>query len=523
MQKGYFATKARLRRFRWQHFLLALFITVLPAHAKAAHAYDLQHYDLLVEPRFPDGSLALTATVTIDNPRLETSFSFGLNKGYSSVQVTSPESAVTVNRAQRSIDVLLAQPSRMLTLVFKLDGDLGKSDGDDRKIIDEQSLYLLWSDQFYPIDFNDWATVTTAIILPAGFEAIAPGRRLHTESVGGGVRHTFTTSVPQVNYSIIADRRWTRTERTLKGIPMVTLLLPESQRFTDQILSSSADVLRFYSDTFGAYPFEQFGFVTVSGIYARRALSGFVAYEPAYLEKEMTTTGHDAHETALLWWGYTSHAEGPGAWQWFEGFGDYAEILYDEARHMPHPRNFEFFRSKYLALPAEKDLLYTELRGNTDQALIHGKYPWLMHLVRYVVGDRRFESGLRLVFERFRYRSLSMDEFLATLEEGAGQSLSWFRKEWLERKGVPSLALQTEIQERGNSYEITGILEQKGETYHLPVEIGIQTERGLRVERLNLNDQNVRFAFRSKQQPTKVLLDPHGWLLMNKASPTSAS
>jgi predicted transcriptional regulator len=279
-------------------------------------------------------------------------------------------------------------------------------------------------------------------------------------------------------------------------------LHPESQGFAEQIFATSSQVLKFYSDKFCPYPFAQFSFITIKGMFARRAFSDAVGYEPKYLEKEFTTTGHDAHETSLLWWGYIIRGTGRGSSQWLEGFGDYAEVLYGEKYEKPLPKIFQFFKSKYLALPAEKDLLYTELRGNTDQAFVHGKYPWLMHLIRYVIGNKGFDRAMKLLFKKQKFHALTMAEFVATLEAGSGQSLQWFRDEWLNRRGVPTTSLKSEVQNVGGTYQIKCVLEQTGEIYHLPVEIGIQTEAGIKLEKVFMKEKQIT------ARPTRVVDNP---------------
>lgn len=262
-------------------------------------------------------------------------------------------------------------------------------------------------------------------------------------------------SISTVSYSVIADSRWIRSERQVSRFRIVTLLHPESQKYTAQIFSTSADVLKFFSELHGCYPLDQFAFVTIPGMYARRAFAGWVGYSPEYLEKEMARTGYDAHETSLLWWGLTSHSRGPGSWQWTEGLGDYVEVMYGEARKKPLPQNFVRFRSDYLASPPEQDVPYDQLRGNTPQKIVHGKYPWTTQVMRERIGDNAFRRGIRLLFDRFRFRTFSMEEFIATFEQASGQSLSWWREQWLERKGVPVVAFESSIAPSGNGYRIT--------------------------------------------------------------------
>jgi aminopeptidase N len=486
-----------------------------------APALHVTNYDLVIRPDFGARTLRVVAAVTIENPALADSFEFALSDRYARVQVMRGDSSpADVTREGGGVLVHVAAPRARETLVFTLEGKPGRSLDEERDVIMPQSLFLLWSDRFYPLRFDDWATVRTAVVLPAGFQAIAPGHLVAREPEGADlVRWVFRTTHPSRLFSVFADTRWIRTERTIDGVRMQTLLYPESQRFSAQILATSADVLAFYRQLYGPYLFDGFSFVTLDSIYARRAFDGFVGYSPAYLARELTTTGLDAHETSLLWWGHTTAGRGPGSFQWTEGLGDYAEILYDQARHRPAPAIFDRFRAGYLALPTDSDVPYTALRGSTPQDIVHGKYPWLMQVMRYVVGDRAFRKGMRLLFDRYRFRTFSMDEFVATLEEGIGQSLAWWRAEWLERKGVPELTLRWAAAPRASGYRVTGTVTQTGDLYHIPVEIAVETERGATRARVSLSDRENPFVLEAAARPLRVTLDPDHWLLAKITEP----
>jgi hypothetical protein len=437
-----------------------------------------------------------------------------LSGWYDTVRVTAGGATLPVDRENGRVRVRLSAPDSVATLRFELNGEPGRSGDEERDVVGSQDLFLLWSDRFYPVEWEDWATVRTTIVLPAGFEAIAPGRRTAVRQVEGGVAHVFETTHPTISFSVFADARWTRTERIVNGVPMQTLLHPQSQQFAERIFATSAEVLAFYRELHGGFPFDGFALITQEGTYARRAYPGFVGYEPGYLDREMGRTGHDAHETALLWWGYTTRGSGPGSWQWTEGLGDYVEILFDEATGRAHPASFERFRAAYLETPVAEEPPYTALRGNTPQKIVHGKYPWLMHALRYVVGDTAFRAGLRLLFDRYRFRTFTMEEMVATLGEGAGQSLAWWREEWVERPGVPEIVLEWAWRAEGTGYRVTGRLRQTANLYRIPLEIGLVTATGTRVERVTMAGRETEFSFRSDAVPTDMVVDPRRWLLL---------
>ena len=500
-------------------FYTSLFLSIILAQTKIysqENTYNILNYDIIIEPDFVTKTLSLEAKIKIDNPGLEHEFTFGLNDNYTKIEVTSGNSAVTYKKDDGRTTVNVLNPSEKLELKFQLEGKPGKSIDENREVIEKESLFLLWSDRFYPIDFGDWAIVKTTVILPENFQAIASGRLISTIRKNKKIKYVFESSVPNANYSVFADTRWIKTEREINGIKMQTLLFPESQKYSEQIFSTSSEVLQFFSETLCPYPFDQFSFITISGMYARRAFAGFVGYTPAYLEKEFTTTGHDAHETSLLWWGHIIAGRGSGSWQWLEGFGDYSEIYYDKKYNKPIPKIFQLFRERYLASDFEKDLLYSELRGNTRQESIHGKYPWLMHFLRYCLGDESFDKAMLYLFKNYKFQTVSIDEFLSALEKGSGKPIKWFMEEWLERRGVPVISFKYNVIKDADSYKINCEIEQIGNLYHLPLEIGIETKEGIIVKKVNLEEKKMKFDFDSAKEPLKVLLDLNDWIIMKK-------
>lgn len=475
---------------------------------------DIRRCELLIRPDLASRRLQLTATLDIANPAGDTEFTFFLAAWYDTALVRSRAGTATLTREGDVVTVRVARSSSHERLVFHLSGAPGRSVGDDRPVLADSSIYLLWSDRFYPVDFDDWAIVSTQLEVPRGFRVLAPGRRLHAADHGALHVERYETSQPIRAASVIADARWEETERMIAGRRMRTLLYPASRASAEQIFRTSADVLAFYTSRFGPYAFDQFTFATVDGIFARRAIAGGVIYEARYLAEALRTTGHDAHETALLWWFYTIAGRGPGSYQWTEGFGDYAEMLYDEARGLPVPADFASYRRGYLRMAGTPDEPpITAPRGPLAGNFVHGRLPWVMHVLRFAVGDAAFERGVRLLFDRWRFRSFTLEEFVATLSAGTGQSLEWWRRDWLDRGGVPELTWHAGIAPDSGGYRVTVSLRQTGARYHLPLEIGIESAQGLRVHRVQLDEPTGDFQFWSAAEPSGVLIDPHGWLL----------
>jgi hypothetical protein len=60
---------------------------------------------------------------------------------------------------------------------------------------------------------------------------------------------------------------------------------------------------------------------------------------------------------------------------------------------------------------------------------------------------------------------------------------------------------------------VTVAIRQKGNLYRLPLEVGIDTERGLRLERVELTSATAEFRFSSPSPIQRIRIDPRRWLL----------
>lgn len=492
---------------------LAVIALMLSATANAAE-YAIARYDLRLEPEFADRSLHESAALHIHNPSLQQAFEFLLNARYRITRVTAEGQPVEIVRDGESLTVKIPRPWERFTLRFDIRATPGRSLDEDRDVITANDLFLLWSDRFYPVDFERWSQVETKIILPAGFQAIAPGRLRRARRRRDKVEYTFTTRQPAVAFSVFADRRWVRTVRRVGGRKLQTLLFPASQTYAGRILKSSADVLQFFTALHGSCPFDQFSFVTLEGIYARRAFNGFIGYSPEFLKEEMESTGYDAHETSLLWWFGATRGRGPGAWQWTEGLADYMEFLYGEARGKPLPREFVYYRRQYLKLPPAQDAGISQIRGNTDPSVIHGRLPWTMAVLRESIGDAKFRAGLQLLFRRYAWRSFTLDDLVAAFSQAAGESVAWWREQWLDRPGVPTLTLATTTRLERGQYLVQGVVEQTGSQYRVPLTIGIRTPDGWQLQRLTITKPHNPFVFHIPKSPLEIRLDPEQRLLL---------
>ncbi|HEY6547887.1 MAG TPA: M1 family aminopeptidase, partial [Vicinamibacteria bacterium] len=154
--------------------------------------------------------------------------------------------------------------------------------------------------------------------------------------------------------------------------------------------------------------------------------------------------------------------------------------------------------------------------------LVYQKGGWTLHMLRRQIGTDAFWAGIREHYARHANGHATTDELRQTMEAVSGQDLGWFFDQWLRRSGLPRLEGSWRYDPRQKQVEVKVRQTQPGETYRLPLELGLQPPVALasavpagpaRVERVELGGREGTFRFPSEGEPADVRLDPETWLL----------
>ncbi len=506
--------RASFLSFFFYAFLLAiLFSTCKPMIAEEKKAgWKATKYD--IEVSLDPGRAYLSEKVKIE---VEAStdthiLEFLLNEGLHVLDVRPAYGVVDFRKRGKLLMINIDPPlNGKNTLFVEFEGKIKGREPNERQAFIEKSIMLLWSDLWYPFAEEAWAKSRIAVTLPRGYKVIGPGREILLRQDQRQKTTIWESDNNSSFYTIMADRRWQTREVDRGALKIKTYLYPGGGiNFEDRIISSATDVLNYYSKIFCPYPFHQFAFVELEGLHARRALNSFIAYSPEYLNKVYSTEGYEAHETALLWWGYTIGGKGKGGWQWMEGFGDYAEHLYCEYARLPLTSNLQKFQLEYFFLAPEQDKRFSDLDGSAAQALIHGKGPAIMEMLRYVVGDKRFFEALKNLFREKRFSSLTLEEFREMMEKGTGRKLKTFFDEWVYRSGAPRLTMDHKIRKTyKGEYRVDLTVRQDKQAYTMPVEILMAGEKKRKEEKVEIKGKESSFFFAYDFEPKNVILDPN--------------
>ncbi len=275
------------------------------------------------------------------------------------------------------------------------------------------------------------------------------------------------------------------------------------------------EMINFFSITFGMYPFikEKYGvaeFLWNLGAMEHQTITG-IGYN--FVSGNNFFRDIYAHELAHQWWG---NAVGVKSWDdvWLsEGFATYSEVLFNEYKY-----GKDALRSGMLAKFDEnfKGKLYQP--DALFSSTVYDKGAWVLHMLRFEIGDSVFFEILRKYFEKFKYASASTKDFKTVCEDVSRKDLSQFFDQWVFI-GADQIKVeyvyQTKKQNESYLLElITKQIQTAYPEYHFPLEINVIYEDAKEeIFRILISSRNQTTEFELLKRPVDIILDPHNWLL----------
>ncbi len=167
------------------------------------------------------------------------------------------------------------------------------------------------------------------------------------------------------------------------------------------------------------------------------------ALHPAIEDVERSCDLVVSHELAQHWFGDDATMMD---WsnEWLnEGFATYFDELWTGEREGPDAFDYaryqgqqEYFAESRSQMRPVVDYRYDDPLQLFD-TVGHEGAAERIHMLRYLVGDRRFFATLKHYLLQYQYRNATTDQFFSSIEASLGIDLRWFKDEWFYRAAYP--------------------------------------------------------------------------------------
>jgi aminopeptidase N len=290
---------------------------------------------------------------------------------------------------------------------------------------------------WYPVNNHplDKASYTFRISVARPYVVAANGLLEAEIEQGQMVTYVWQMDDPMASYlATVNIGRYVRVEESGPDGLLIRNYFPvEASERLKNAFSRTAEMIDYFSDLLGPYPFDVYGVIVVGDDLGFALETQTLSIFGATSARESTV----AHELMHQWLG---NSVSPATWQdiWLnEGFAEYFTMLWLE-----HKQGRE-------ALEAEMASLYRRLESlhvgppaaisveEMFSPAVYFRGAWTLHALRLEVGDEVFFDILRTYYQRFAHSNASTAGFIAVANEVSGRDLSEFLERWLYEEALP--------------------------------------------------------------------------------------
>jgi tetratricopeptide (TPR) repeat protein len=435
-----------------------------------------------------------------------------------------------------------------MTLTFEYEGQLENADnspvpGLSLAYIGDDTSYLLYAGRWFPVNgygLNRF-TSTISITIPAHMLAIGSGKE--TVSDVAAAKKPATTVLPTKTFTFVSDKPsfpgtivagiFQEHKSDEAGMNMHVYFKPTHQSVAPAYTTTAVQEFTYYITLFGPLPSQRLNLVelpadTLPYTWAPEivGLAG-----PSITEK--TNYRLLANGIAHQWWGVSVSPETKDDWWLSDGFARYSEAMYVEnaagaAGLEEAVKDMSVGALAYDTVPlssaSKLDIFSTEF-----QSLTTDKGAMILHMLRWVLGEDKFNKAMRDFASQYAGKSATTDDFREVAEKAYGDQLTWFFSQWLDSTGAPEFkvkyttyrlggaAAQNPKEEKTPGFRVTGEISQDLDLFRMPVDLRIDTDGKTENKRIEVVGTNSPFTIETFGRPRKIKVDPDNRVLTNSS------
>ncbi len=310
---------------------------------------------------------------------------------------------------------------------------------------------------------------------------------------------------------IAVSDRWKEKSDTYKGIEISTYFTGENDRFADSYLSKTKELLDTYLKIFGKYPYGRFSIADVpypvgNALISMTFISDRIVSMPFMLN---TSLGHELFHQWIGVSVYTKKGDG----NWTEGLTTYmSDRLFSEQGGIGAEYRKGALLNVMSSARQKEDgtcLLGFEYgKDNTSRAVGYDKSMMFFSMLEELTGDK-FNDGLKLLYDRYKYSAASWDDIQIAFEEVSGRNLGAFFDGWLAETTLAEFDVSgIEVTGEADGFSVSFTVKNKYEWLNYPLEVVVKTDGNNIQKTIYVSKKSEKFNIRTADRPKNLIIDP---------------
>ncbi|MBW3596787.1 MAG: hypothetical protein KY475_05865, partial [Planctomycetes bacterium] len=416
----------------------------------------------------------------------------------------------------------------------------------------DDAPYIAWHQPW----LNEAGNYTVRLTTPSDEKVCTGGELLSRRVDDHGYQHLLISGFGLRDLAIVASPRFEVLETESCGVRVQVFAFPEHRYYAELSLNTAAECLELYSDWFGPYPHAEFKVAESHFGWNGNESSGMILIDQRVFDApklaHLYVDSLVAHETCHQWWYSTVGTDGFRQTWMDEGLVCYLTSYRSQLKHGPNPPIFDWPKKlrwlpniRYRTLQHNGYYLYRGRGGHGHTVaplpelehvhnlffLVYDRGNKVTSMIHQRLGDEKFFGFLRLVYCKYQYRILRVEDFRCELEAFTGESWQAFFDDWLYSPNLTDWKVAgVRVEPHGHGYRTTVKVTQR-EKIAEPVEISWMADEHGPVEgRVMLEPEADDYAvgdaavsrtgehewtvaFHSPSRPKQIAIDPDYWVL----------
>lgn len=315
---------------------------------------------------------------------------------------------------------------------------------------------------FYPYHqpfFSEAAFYKVKLTLPQRQTVIHTGLLKQEKAVSPDDKTLLIeTELPVRDFALAISPDYKLFSKIQNNLRINSYYLKGDEFYARKALEFSADLMKNYSKRFGNYPYQEFNIAPVYLAFGGDQSSNLILIDTrVYKLPKFLIRYFDfliSHETGHQWF-YNIVGSDEYKEMWLdEGVNSYFILNYLEEKYgkdafvMEIPPELKWLIPNFSFRQA-RDLRYIFLAKNgwdrpvlgelssfkepsTIFALTYGKGAMVLSMLESLVGRDVFNKIFKRYFEEFKFKNISVNDFMRLANEESQKDLNWFFEEWLK-------------------------------------------------------------------------------------------